>query len=168
MPSSPVHAIFYGSNPVATRRLCIELRQRGHIGHIAAALFHVQKCSSRAKVYRGGKLCEDGSTMRYSDLAYCRKGEFLQRLAELLAHDSCGMNWGWGLDLKQPNAKHVLYIDLPQGQVSLHSVHRFAGPDYPGKWDESRASEDRVIEFCDAVWRNGTPARGEGSKGLDT
>jgi hypothetical protein len=106
--------------------------------------------------------------MRYSDLAYCRKGEFLQRLAELLAHDSCGMMWGWGLDLKQPNAKHVLYLDLPQGQVSLHSVRRFTGPDYPGKWDGMNASEGRVIQFCDAVWRNGTPARGEGSKGLDT
>ena len=63
--------------------------------------------------------------MRYKDLAYCRKGEFLKRLARLLEHDDCGMAWGWGLDLKQHKANHVLYIDLPQGQVSLHSVQRF-------------------------------------------
>jgi len=151
MSSTFVHTIFFGSDGAATRRFCTELYQHGHIGKIAVALFTVQKASSRAKVYRGGKEGEGGRTMSYKDLAYYRKGEFLERLASLLAHDECGMVWGWGLDMKQSNAKHVLYIDLPQGQVSLHSVRRFAGPDYSGIWDGSNASEERVIQFCESL-----------------
>lgn len=158
MSSPSVHAIFFGSDPVATRLFCAELHGRGQIGKIAAALFTVQKASSRAKVYRGGKKQEDGREVPYNDLAYGRKGEFLKRLAELLVRDDCGMAWGWGLDLKQPKAKHVLFIDLPQGQVSLHSVQRFVGADYHGEWDGTNATEDRVIAFCESFWHGESSA----------
>ncbi len=153
MSSTFVHALFFGSNGAATTKFCRELHDQGHIGEIAAALFTVQKASSRAKVYRGGRKQEDGREVPYKDLAYGRKGKFLKLLAGLLARDDCGMAWGWGLDLKQPKAKHVLYIDIPQGQVSLHSVQRFAGPDYHGAWDGRDATEDRVIQFCESLWR---------------
>ena len=43
MSSTFVHAIFFGSDGAATRRFCTELQECGHIGKIAAALFHVQK-----------------------------------------------------------------------------------------------------------------------------
>ena len=158
MSSTFVHTIFFGSDGAATRKFGRELRDQGHIGKIAAALFTVQKASSRAQRYRGGIPCEGGRTLPYKDLAYCRKGDFLKQLADLLVHDDCGMAWGWGLDLQQPQANHVLYLDLPQGQVSLHSVQRFAGPDYPGEWDGTNATEDRVIAFCDSHWRGGSSA----------
>ncbi len=158
MSSTFVHTIFFGSDPVATRRFCAELHGRGQIGKIAAALFTVQKASSRAKVYRGGRKQEDGREVPYKDLAYGRKGKFLKLLAGLLARDNCGMAWGWGLDTKQTKAKHVLYIDLPQGQVSLHSLQRFTGPDYPAEWDGRNATEERVIRFCHSLWRGGSSA----------
>lgn len=154
-----IHTIFFGSDGVATRRFCTELRKQGQIGRIAAALFTVQKASNRAKRYHGGIPSDDGATLPYKDLAYCRKRTFLKQLAELLAHRDCGLTWGWGLDLKQPQANHVLYIDLPQGQVSLHSVQRFVGPDYPGDWDGQNATEDRVLQFCASVWRGAAPAK---------
>lgn len=63
------------------------------------------------------------------------------------------MNWGWGRDPAQPFAKHVLYVDLPLGQVSFHSESRYVGPDYGGEWDGDRASEGRVVQFCDVVMK---------------
>lgn len=149
-----VHSVYYGSKATATRQFCKELKEQGQIGELAAALFHAQKSSSRAKKYRGGIECE-GRTVPYRKLAYDRKSNFLERLANLLAQDACGMTWGWGLDAQQSGAEHVLYVDLPHGQVTFHSTKRFVGPDYPGKWDGKRASESRVIEFCDWVWRGG-------------
>ena len=146
------HVVYYGSDGVATRKFCGELRKQGQIGKIAAALFHAQKSSSRAKVYHGSFRSRNGQKTRYSALAYERKGDFLQQLGDLLFEDNCGMTWGWGLDANQPVAKHVLYLDLPQGQVSLHSVVRFAGQDYHGEWDGTNYSEKRVVTFCDCVW----------------
>lgn len=149
---SLVNKVYKGSNAAATRKFCTELARRGQIGQIAAALFRAQKSSSRAKKYRGG-IEREGRTIPYRELAYTHKGKSLERLANLLAQDDCGMIWGWGLDGKQSGPEHVIYIDLPQGQVSFHSTQRFAGPDYPGKWDGKRASESRILEFCDQVWR---------------
>lgn len=156
--TSSAYDVYHGSNAVASRRFCNELEEHGPIGHIATALFHAQKSSSRAKVYKGGIEYENGRTVRFTDIAYRRKGMFLERLAALLAEDSLGMVWGWGSDDNQPEARHVLYIDLPQGQVSLHSLERFVGPDYPGAWDGTSASAYRVIQFCDWVWRGGAAA----------
>lgn len=146
-----VHRVFYGSDKVATRRFCAGLQSTGHAGCIAAALFHAQKSSSRAKKYRGGIPTGPGRRVSYSKLAYQRKGNFLEKLASLLSEDNCGMVWGWGVDPNDRHASHVLYIDLPQGQVSFHSTQRFAGPDYPAQWDGKKASEHRVLAFCHAV-----------------
>jgi hypothetical protein len=61
--------------------------------------------------------------------------------------------WGWGIDNQMPefSPRHVLYIELPQGQVSFHSHERFAGPDYLAKWDAQHASAERILRFCDEV-----------------
>lgn len=61
------------------------------------------------------------------------------------------MTWGWKQDPKEDRAKHVLYIDLPQGQVSFHATKRYRGPDYDGEWDGEHKSEERIIAFCDSV-----------------
>jgi len=43
-------------------------------------------------------------------------------------------------------------VDLPEGQVSFHSLARYAGPDYAGDWDGQRKSEERILRFCDQVF----------------
>ena len=59
---------------------------------------------------------------------------------------------GWGRDEAQTFNKWVLYVDLPEGQVSFHSPERYEGPDYPGQWDGRRLSEERIISFCQRVF----------------
>ena len=144
-------AVYHGSNGGATRSYLTRLEKRGRLGRIAAQLFRAQKSSARAKVYRGGILRSNGYRKSYQDLAYERKGECLKQLCIALDVDACGMQWGWDFDLDQPYAKNVLYVDLPQGQVSFHSEARYVGPTYEGEWDQKHASENRIIEFCDAV-----------------
>ncbi len=146
--------IYYGSNGAATRSFLRQLESTGQLGRIAAQLFRAQKASSRAKKYRGGIRRSNGSRTSYRSLSYDRKGESLDRLCQLLDADDCGLQWGWGLDEKQPHNKHVLYVELPQGQVSFHSAERYAGPEYLGEWDGEHGSETRIIEFCDSVSRN--------------
>ena len=51
----------------------------------------------------------------------------------------------------RPYARHVLYVDLPQGQVSFHSRVKYDGPEYGGDWDGKYKSEERIVEFADAV-----------------
>ena len=49
-----IHAIYEGSNGDATRALYEHLQTLGPAGVIALNLFRAQKCSTRAKLYRGG------------------------------------------------------------------------------------------------------------------
>ena len=120
-----------------------------------------QKASTRAKKYRGG-ISGVGS---FSDLAYQRKSECLIRLCECLLNGAgdcvaiVTIRWGWKIDPLQPHAKWVLYIDLPNGQVSFHSTERFGGPDYPAEFDGAHASADRIISFCNFVFMN--PPQGQ-------
>jgi hypothetical protein len=136
-----VRRAYYGSDAVASRRVCAALKRLGPAGRVAAGLYRVQKASSRAKVYRGGN-----GDYSFRELAYARKNNLLRRLCEVLAES--GLVWGWGIDEGQPFNHHVLYVDLPCGQVSFHSGERMAGPDYPGQWDGKRVSEARVISYC--------------------
>ena len=133
--------VYHGSDGALTRAYLRFLEKQGHAGRVAAQLFRCQKSSSRAKQYRGD----------YVGLAYDRKGEALDKLCELLADDAWQKPWGWGEDPAQDYAPHVLYIDLPHGQVSFHSLTRYAGPDYPGRWDGRHESEYRIILFCATI-----------------
>lgn len=55
---------------------------------------------------------------------------------------------GWGKDAAQEFHDGVLYVDLPEGQVSYHTAGRGAGPDCPGEWDGiTGVSELRACEF---------------------
>src|SRR4051812_36241925 len=130
--------VYEGADGVVTRAYYAQLEALGAIGFVAMNLFRAQKCSSRAKAYRGG-IRGKGS---YKSMAYERKGWSLQQLADaLVIHgETLGISFGWGKDLSQTYNEHVLYIDLPQGQVSFHSPTRYKGPDYPGEWDGQRAS----------------------------
>ncbi len=145
--------VFAGSDGVVTREYYSRLQLRGPMGDIAMNLFRAQKCSTRAKKYRGG-IRGKGS---YSSLAYGRKAWSLEQLCQILRHhgENFKVIYGWKLDTSTNHrATWVLYVDLPQGQVSFHSTERYSGPDYSGDWDGKRMSETRILTFCDWVWEN--------------
>jgi hypothetical protein len=131
-----VVTIYEGSDGDATKKLYAELEAIGPIGTIAIDLFRAQKASSRAKLYRGG-VRGKGS---YRGMAYERKQWAMSNLTNALTKHAefCGLTWGWGEDKVQEYHRWVLYIDLPNGQVSYHTDARGAGPDYHGKWDGER------------------------------
>jgi hypothetical protein len=151
--------IFDGSDGAATREFYVNLERAGAIGIVAMNLFRAQKCSTRAKKYRGG-LRGVGS---FRSLAYERKNWSIDNLALTLGKygPDLGICFGWKQDPGKPlhgEASWVIYVDLPQGQVSFHSPKRFAGPDYPGEWDGRHESEARIIAFADTVFRSGDRA----------
>lgn len=131
---------FRGSDGADTKGFHRRLEKLGFDGAVAAALFRCQKASRRAKAYRG----------EYSDLSYQRKAEALDKVCDLLSENE-NFKWGWKHDPAQDYASWVLYVDLPQGQVSFHSPHRGSGPNYEGDWDRQRASEDRILAYCDEL-----------------
>jgi hypothetical protein len=144
--------VFAGSDRAVTRRYLARLENRGSLGFIAASLFRAQKASTRAKEYHGGIR----GVASYRDLSYDRKQSSIVNLVNALQKDgeALGIVWGWKWD---PTARRykphwVIYIDLPQGQVSFHSPERGEGPDYPGEWDKGSDSEKRILAFCDAVF----------------
>jgi len=155
--------VFHQQNGEVTTAYYARLNQLGPAGQVAVALFRAQKRSSRAKDYRRG---------RYRRMAYDVKSWSIDEACRLLEKhgDELGIRWGWKEDptvLFGERASWVLYVDLPvdlislqypgelgagpSGQVSFHSPHRGKGPDYLGAWDGQRASEARILAFCDAV-----------------
>lgn len=138
---TPAYLAFHGSDATVTRRLHRQLEQAGQPGVIAAALMRAQKASTRAKLYRGD----------YVDWSYGRKAVGMTALVGLLASDPCGMTWGWGYDPAESWFPWVLYVELPEGQVSFHAHGRGDGPDYPGDWDGEHKSVSRIIAFADRI-----------------
>ena len=45
----------------------------------------------------------------------------------------------------------MLYVELPEGQVSFHSAVEYEGPEYDGEWDGDHKSEQRLLKVADAV-----------------
>ena len=140
---------YHGSDAAATRRLHRKLESFGHEGRIAAELLRAQKASARAKKY-GFARPSRGATS-YREHSYDRKADRIVGICALLTEDSCKLRWGWGHDTACGQAAWVLYVDLPNGQVSFHSERRHQGPDYPGEWDGMHASEERIIAYCDSL-----------------
>lgn len=122
--------IYTGSDGEATKALYSALEQLGPDGLVAMNLFRAQKCSERAKKYRG---------RRYVNDAYARKEWSLGLLCDILAAhgEALGIAWGWKVDPKEPFAKWVLYVETSQGQISFHSPKRLNGPDFNGDWDRA-------------------------------
>lgn len=153
MPAAP---IYHGSDGAATRAYYAALTQCRPYGPVAVALMRASKASTRAKQYRGGPGCGQPS---YRRLAYDRKSWSLQEVCKALLalSPAQALVWGWGRDLAQPAIAFVLYVDLAYngegiGQCSFHNQARHAGPDYPGAWDGTGLSTERILAFCDAVW----------------
>lgn len=126
-----IYAVYAGNNGAATISLYERLKAHGRRGEIAMNLFRACKASERAKVYRGGN--GHGS---YKAQAYQKKAWSLAQLCDALnASPVDGVAFGWGLDRAAVGFEHVLYVDIPTGQVSFHSPMRGVGPDYPREWD---------------------------------
>jgi len=145
--------VYAGSNGEVTTTYYRLLSAKGPVGLVAVALFRAQKCSHRAKQYRGGSK-ENGQYKSYRQMAYDRKNWSMGELCKALTtHKDIGIAWGWKEDPAAPRFSWVLYIDLPTGQVSFHSETRMDGPDYKGDWDGVReASAGRVLRWCDMVF----------------
>lgn len=141
--------IWKGSDGEATKSFYAELKRHGVQGEIAVALFRANKCSVRAKVYRGG-IRGKGS---YKQMAYDKKNWSIGELCKVLANyaGQLKITWGWREDKAQSFHKWVIYVDLPTGQVSFHSETRGDGPAYHRDWDGQRMSADRICLFCDGV-----------------
>jgi hypothetical protein len=144
--------IFKQSNGAVTKAYYSDLEKLGPVGVVALNLFRAQKCSTRAKKYRGG-IKGLGS---YRDMAYDRKQYSMQNLCEVLGQHgaSLGIVFGWKIDPREHSRnKWVLYVDIPTGQASFHCEKRFAGPDYQKEWDGGHGSENHILEFCDSLFR---------------
>lgn len=145
--------VFDGSDGEVTRKYYADLCGKGPIGIIAMNLFRAQKCSARAKVYRGG-IRGQGS---YKRMAYDRKAYSMSELCRTLAEHGAklGFAYGWRTDPKTvfgERASWVLYVDIPDhGQASFHSPSRGVGPDYTADWDQASSSEVNILAFCDFV-----------------
>ena len=137
-------SIYANSDGEATKVMYARLQTLGPLGEIALQLFRAQKCSERAKAYRG----------KYKGMAYDRKNFSLQELCRALGRygDALGLAWGWKCDAKTIGYEWVLYIELPQGQVSFHSAVRYDGQDFVGDWDGVRGvSPERIVAFTQAA-----------------
>lgn len=137
-----------------TKRYYREIAARGGIaGVVAVNLFRAQKCSARAKTYKRHS---------HKSEAYGRKEWSMQNLCEVLGKHSHALSirYGWRQDdsvVFGNEPSFVLYVELPNGQVSFHCPRRGEGPDYERKWDGAKASSERIIEFCDMVWNREWP-----------
>jgi len=154
--SKTVHEIYEGSNGEETKELYARLAALGPVGLVGLNLFRAQKCSARAKEYRKGAWKRE---------AYDRKNWSLANLSMALVEHAptLGIRWGWKLDLAAEGPHcWVIYIELPTGQVSFHSGQRGPStqPTYPGEWDRSRASAERILAWCATLLGNPDPATG--------
>jgi hypothetical protein len=148
--------IYQGSNGDATKALYAELEQLGPIGLIGVNLFRACKCSERAKAYRKGP--------GHKTAAYDRKDWSIGNLARALqANQVLGLKWGWALDEElrgrgDPH-HHIIYIELPTGQVSFHTGQRHDGPDFAGQWDGARGvAPNRICRFVARLFKAETAA----------
>lgn len=137
-----VWRIYNGSDGSRTRKLYSTLKKFGVYGELAALCLAAQKTSDRAKEYRGD----------YKGMSYDKKGEKLRAICDLLESLGDTLNWGWGTD-HTAYCEHVLYIDLPTGQVSWHSPGKYSDKIYNDEWDGTPYSRQRVVEFARNVLR---------------
>src|SRR5947209_6450005 len=71
--------VYAGSDGEVTKAYYAELEKLGPVGLIALNLFRAQKCSTRAKLYRGGDF-----RGRFRDQAYERKNWSVANLSAIL------------------------------------------------------------------------------------
>lgn len=140
--------VYEGSNGETTMALYNRLRAHGPLGEVALNLFRACKNSERAKRYRGGN--GQGS---YRKMAYDRKGWSIDNLVTAITKDAAGIPFGWGRDPQAIGFESVLYLDLPDGQVSFHCPARGQGPDYPGVWDgKAGVAPIRICKLIERIF----------------
>lgn len=140
--------VYGASDGDATTTLYDELRAMGPVGEIALNMFRAQKNSARAKMYRPGRF-------GFRSDAYARKNDSIHRLTDALALHaaSAGIVWGWLEDDTRDVHNWILYVDLPTGQVSFHTVARGQGPNYKGRWDGVRqAAPPRICHWIASLF----------------
>lgn len=145
--------VYEGSDGSITTAYYNDLRKLGPVGEVALNLFRAQKCSFRAKKYRGG-IRGVGS---FKGMAYDRKEYSLRQLCEILQKhgESLSINWGWKPDpdvVFGNKTSWVLYVEIPTGQVSFHNPKKLDGQNYNGEWDGERLSQPRILAFCDSLF----------------
>jgi hypothetical protein len=154
-PDGGVRAACLESRAWYTRWILRQLTACGPLGQVAAELVRIQKAGTQAGVYRG--TAASGNSFR--ELALRRKREHLLKLVGLLGSMRPAPSWGWANDPLQPQARWVLCLDLPTGQVSFHSSERFEGPDYTRRRESDVSPrEHRILAFCDALLSGTLPA----------
>ena len=140
--TSEATRVFHQNDGKVTTAYYERLNAKGWPGQLGVALFRAQKRSTAAKAYRGG---------RYKRAAYDVKNWSLSEICRILAATPNPPAWGWKEDPATPGYEQVLYVELPQGQVSFHSAVRIVGPDFTGVWDGAHKSAERILDFCDEV-----------------
>ncbi|MFT4117491.1 hypothetical protein [Bradyrhizobium sp.] len=155
MQLAEILAVYCASNGEATRQLYAKLGEHGHAGDIAVNLLRACKCSERAKLYRRGP--------GHKTAAYERKDWSIRNLAGALAKYDFGWRWGWSIDAdlrgRGDPHHHILYIELPHGQVSFHVGERYDGRDYSGEWDGVKnLAADRICRLAALVFEGGADA----------
>jgi hypothetical protein len=148
--------IFWTSDAQKTKTYYAALAKRGPAGDLAINLMRAQKSSTRAKQYHGG-IRGVGS---FRDLAYAAKNGAILNLCQVLDRHGrrLKIRFGWKRDplvVFGCRPSWVLYIDLPQGQVSFHSPEQLSAHAYHGDWDHEHKSEERILAFCDSVYDHG-------------
>jgi hypothetical protein len=146
--------VYEGSDGQATMALYQRLDQFGPAGTLAVNLFRAHKTSGRAKVY----------SRRYRGAAYDRKQWSIGNLVDVLGQHagSLGIVRGWGVDAATIGYPHVLYIDMPTGQISFHSPVRGPGADYAGEWDGAvGVGADRILRWIARLLDQKSAATGD-------
>src|SRR5581483_2280570 len=147
-----IMGVYAGSDGDAMRALYEDLGKLGPHGMVAVNLFRACKCSERAKVYRRGP-GHKTEAYRRKDWSIKNLAETLTKQADLLPEIPGTLTeriaWGWQIDegmrAKEDPHHHVVYVDLPTGQVSFHNGARYDGPDYAKPWDGAAGTApDRI------------------------
>jgi len=133
--------VFEQQDGEVTKAYYAAMNERGIPGQLAVALFRAQKRSTAAKRYRN----------KFSRDAYDVKNWSLSEVCRICSLAPSLFEWGWKEDPKTRGFKWVLYVVLPQGQVSFHSASRLNGPDFAGEWDGQHLSKERILAFCDSI-----------------
>ena len=189
--------VFDASDGNLTAAYYRRLQGIGSLGVIAMNLFRASKTSNRAKMYRGHRykrasyevknyslheLCKAlmccavcGGEIGYMPGA-CGAGDVLaHRSAAQFSHAATlHLPFGWKHDSLTARYDWVLYVDLPNGQVSFHcnfSPDWRLGPEYTGEWDQAARGTSilRIVEFCDSLLQEFTlPASSAGDITVET
>lgn len=110
-------------------------------GLTASFMLRVQGYSDQAKQERSRSAAK--SLYQSKDWALTRLYYALHDYAEIL-----GIVWGWGTDPACPGFAHVLYADIPTGQVSFHSSVGGGLPAYAKPWDGSGDTRSRIARWA--------------------